>query len=377
MKGLFALLSIFIICAPAVAGAQGLVPDEISYQRARVIAVPSQYAEQLPVGGEVIIQTVQAEITSGEYRGERIEFQNDFVTLKPGNRFILRRVTEPGGFTYHAVADRERRPLLVGLVLVFMAAVLAMGGRQGVRSLLSLLISFLVIFLGIIPLLLRGHPPLLVGGGGALVVLAGAILITHGFKKRSFIAFLGTAGAVVLATLLALAVTSLAHMSGLASNESVYLSLNTGGKLDFVGLYLASVIIGMLGVLDDVAITQVAVVHELRHAAGHLSRREIFTRAMRVGKEHVAALVNTLVLAYAGVALPTILYVATAGISFGYLVNQEMFASEIIRTVIGSLGLIAAVPLSTWLAVVIPDSSKNEHDHHGHAHVHAHGHHHH
>lgn len=189
---------------------------------------------------------------------------------------------------------------------------------------------------------------------------------------------------MVITGLLAQVSVTLGHITGFASHEAVYLNFNTGGTLDFAGLFLAGIMIGMLGVLDDISITQVAVVRELYGVAPHLSQKELFASAIRVGKEHVGALVNTLVLAYVGVALPSILYFATSYTSIGQMINMEIFASEIIRTIIGSIGLILTVPITTILAVyflkdfkgkkLTLDEMEHGHSHGGHSHGgHTHG----
>lgn len=352
--------------------AQELIPSQESLVKARVVELVSETIERLPNNSTPLTtQELRVEILRGERKGEEITLLNDYIPLEEGDRFIMKITQDPTGPMYYTVSDFERRPVLIILFILFAGAVLALAGKQGVRSIASLFLSFATIFFVLVPLMLRGYSPVLVGSGVAILILFVAIVITHGFKKTSFIAFAGTSIAVLITGLLAYAVTYLSHMTGYSSHEAVYLNFNTGGTIDFVGLYLAGVIIGMLGVLDDISITQVAVVRELREAMPHATRAEVFVRALRVGKEHVSALVNTLVLAYAGVALPTILYFATSSYTPWELINQELFASEIIRTLIGSLGLILAVPLTTFLALHVHFRPGEGHDH-GHAHHHHH-----
>jgi len=140
------------------------------------------------------------------------------------------------------------------------------------------------------------------------------------------------------------------RLSGFGSDASVYLNFATDGKLDFAGLLLGSIIIGILGVLDDVSITQSSVVQELKAANPALQGKELYTRAIRVGRDHVASLINTLALAYVGVALPLVLFLSTSEAPLGQLFNQEIVAAEIVRIIIGSIGVILAVPFTTALA---------------------------
>jgi uncharacterized membrane protein len=172
---------------------------------------------------------------------------------------------------------------------------------------------------------------------------------------------------VILTGVLAYIGVTFAHLTGFVSDEAVYLNLNTKGTLDFAGLLFGGIMIGALGVLDDIAVTQAAVVSELYNSASHLSKKEIYIKALRVGKEHVGALVNTLALAYTGASLPLLLLFSTSDSSISSIINREIFATEIIRTVAGSIGLILTVPITTMLAVWLLKGYKG-----GHVHSHSH-----
>ena len=253
-----------------------------------------------------------------------------------------------------------------------MTAVILFGGWQGVRSLVALAGSFVAIFYILVPGLLQGWNPLLVSFAVASAILFGAIFFTHGFNRESIVAYGGTMLAVFLTGILAIIAVDMSDLSGFISDESVYLNFNTRGSLDFTGLLLGAIIIGVLGVLDDIAVTQAAIVSELYSSNPAMSTHEVYRRALRVGREHVGALVNTLILAYTGVSLPLLLYFHQSPLSFGSLVNAEIFATEIIRTIIGSIGLIMTVPIVTALAVYYlkGHTSKHIHSHtHGHTHI--------
>lgn len=369
-----------------------LIPLQLSAQEAvinhqqgnfkgRVERIIGTKSESFPNSdAQFIVQDVAVRIISGDHKGELVEVTNDFSPMEVGDTFWGQWVVTSAGDMIFVVSDFERTGPLLLLLLLFAIAVVALGKIQGLRSLGSLGLSLLAIIYILIPLLLKGFSPIPVTIFVGALVLFCAIFITHGFNRISAIAFGGTITVVAITSIFASFVTRLTHMTGFSSHESVYLNFNTGGELDFVGIFLASIIIGMLGVLDDISITQVAVVRELYAVAKDISRKELFTRALRVGKEHVSALVNTLVLAYVGVALPTILFFATASSSVGQILNSEAFAAEIVRTVLGSLGLIMTVPLTTWLAVVFLHKTKGqplseEEKNHAHAHGHDHNHH--
>lgn len=326
-----------------------------------------EVVEQVPVdvefqnGRDYTVQTIRAVLREGNFTGDEIIVEQDYLGLSKGDNFLVEEYLEEGQNPEYRLVDFDRRNGLTWLVLAFVVLILVFAKWQGLRSLVSLGTSILVIVYVLVPLLLKGAPPILTSVIIATVLLALAIFLTHGFNKRSLIAFSGTVATVVVTGIIASWAVSGTHLSGFGSHEATYLDFNSGVALDFVGLLLASIIIGVLGVLDDISITQVAVVRELYSANPNLNRKDVFTRALRVGKEHVSALVNTLVLAYVGVGLPLILYVSTLGVSdVGLVLNSEVFATEIVRTIIGSIGLILSVPLTTFLAAVFLEDSKGK-----------------
>ena len=179
---------------------------------------------------------------------------------------------------------------------------------------------------------------------------------------------------VLIISILAIIAVKTTHLSGFSSDETTYLYFNTGGALDFSGLLLGAIIIEVLGVLDDIAVTQAAIVSELYGSNPKIKPIEVYRRAMRVGREHVGALVNTLVLAYTGTALPLLLLLKNRDYGFSTAINLEIISTEIIRTLVGSIGLIITVPIVTLLAVYFLKGYKSKHEL-SHSHAHSHGHH--
>lgn len=339
------------------------INSSASIIEARVLEIVSQDSAEVTFtsGRDFMIQTVRAEILEGEFIGDEIVLNQDYLGLEVGDKFLVEEYIEEGQNPEYRLVDFDRRGGMSWLLFGFIVLILVFAKWQGLRSLVSLATSLLIIVYVLVPLLLNGAPPILTSVVIATFILAVAIFFTHGFNKRSLIAFSGTVITVLITGILASFVVSGTHLTGFGSHESTYLDFNSEIQLDFVGLLLAGIIIGVLGVLDDISITQVAVVRELYAVNSNLNRKEVFTRALRVGKEHVSALVNTLVLAYVGVGLPLILYVSTLGISdLGLVLNSEVFATEIVRTIIGSIGLILSVPLTTFLAAVFLENSKGK-----------------
>jgi uncharacterized membrane protein len=259
------------------------------------------------------------------------------------------------------------------LLLVFVGLVIWLSGRQGVRAILSLGLSIGAIIFLLIPALLHGYNPALASLVISGLILSVSLFLTHGIKPRVIVTFFGTFGAVFLTCMIAWVWVEWMRFTGFSDDSSVYLNFATGGKLDLAGLLLGSIIIGLLGVLDDVSITQASVVQELKSANPNLGFGDLYKRALRVGKDHMGSLVNTLALAYVGTALPMLLLFSYSKSSLWTLLNQEVIAAEILRIIVGSIGLILAVPLTTALAAWYfknQEDLASEEDHHGHHHHH-------
>ncbi len=363
----FVLLIVGILGANQV-NAQEIHQDLQGVWRAEVVEIVSTKEESVPgTQLKATVQNIRAQILEGERAGERVLVKNDYLKLKEGDKFYMNYLITVEGIEMFSVRDVDRRATLVILVGLFAFVVILFSGKQGVRSLLSLVGSFLMIIFVLLPLLLRGYAPIPTSILVGALVLFCAIYFTHGFNFSSTIAFAGTTSAVALTGILAYIAVHASRLSGFYSDETVYLNLNTHGTLNFEGLLLGGIIIGVLGVLDDIAVTQVAVVSELKHLNKDLTFKETYFKALRVGREHVSALVNTLVLAYAGVSLPLMLWVSQSNSSFSTIINDEIFATEIVRTLVGSIGLILTVPITTFLAVYFAHRLKHTHTHsHGH-----------
>lgn len=380
MKNVVIVILFIMILMPATIVAQSHASSQMQGQetvqnvveiiRARVVEVMGQERRQVP-GTDVqsVYQTIKAEILEGDQQGVVITIENDFLVLKKGDAFFLRHSVDGlDGKELYAVRDIDRRGVIAGFVVLFAVVIVVFSGKQGVRSLVSLAGSLFVILYVLVPSLLRGYPPVYMSIAVATVILFFAIYFTHGFNKESTVAFMGTVAAVVLTGILAYLGVTMARLSGFASDEVAYLNFSTRGMLDLAGLLLGGIMIGVLGVLDDIAVTQAAVVSEIYNSAPHLSRADVYRKALRVGREHVGALVNTLALAYTGASLPLLLLFSTSDSSLASIINQEVFATEIIRTVIGSIGLILTVPITTLLAVYMLKGYKSHHHVHSHTH---------
>jgi uncharacterized membrane protein len=364
---LFLAIVIFFTI-PIFSSAQEVYNDYQGTWKAKVVEIKNEQYEEIS-GTNFLVQTMQVEILEGPQKGELIEIENDFLELDKGDKFYFNHNIHIDGRHFYSVINIARQGPLLLLLGIFALAVIAFGRWQGVRSLVALVASFAAIMFVLIPGILSGWNPLLASFLVAGAILFSAIFFTHGFNRESTVAYTGTMIAVVLAGLFAIFAVHITKLSGFAAEESVYLNFNTGGTINFTALLLGAFIIGFLGVLDDIAITQSAVVTELYASNPHITKREVYSRAMRVGREHVGALVNTLVLAYTGASLPLLLYFNLSPTSIGTTINLEVFATEIVRIIVGSIGLILTVPIVTFLAVNYLKGYKSKHSHHhGHGH---------
>jgi uncharacterized membrane protein len=254
------------------------------------------------------------------------------------------------GQIYHII-DHERSGALWALAIAFVLAVIAFGRWKGFRSLLGLGVTFTVVLLFIVPAILDGRPPLLVAIVGASAIMLVSLYLTHGWNRTTTVAVMGTLAALVLTGFLAGAAVNLAHLTGVVDEDTTLLSMHYG--IDMSGLLLAGILIGSLGVIDDVTVSQSATVDEVAKANPQWGPARLFTSGMRVGRDHLTSVVNTLVLAYAGASLPLLVLIVAANRPMGQILTSQIIATEIARSVVGTIGLIAAVPITTWLAAIL------------------------
>jgi uncharacterized membrane protein len=293
-------------------------------------AVPGDEATALSAGDEAIVDFI--------YDGDELVV----LSVRPADPESLYRF-----------ADFDRRLVLLVVALVFAAVVVALGGWKGAAALGGLVASLMVMLMFVLPAILDGRSPVLVAVFGSAAIAFVAMYLAHGFNRMTTLALLGMIAALVLTVLLSAVVVEAAQFSGFAAEETSLLTFF--GDIDVGGLLLAGIVLGAAGALDDVTITQASTVWELRAANPSLRGRDLFRGAMRVGRDHIASMVNTLLLAYAGASLPLLVLFVVANQSLGTIANSEVVAVEIVRTLVGSIGLVAAVPLTTWLAARFVD----------------------
>jgi uncharacterized membrane protein len=247
------------------------------------------------------------------------------------------------------------------LAIIFAVAVIALGRWRGVGALVGLGASIVVILQFMLPSMLDGNSPPLVAIVGASAVAFLAHYLANGFKAMTTVALLSTLAALALTVVLATIFTNLAHFTGLANEDALLVGLGTSA-IDLKGLVLAGMVLGALGALDDITVTQASAVAELRVADPTLSRRQLYRAGLRIGRDHIASTVNTLALAYAGASLPLLILFTLSDRSLGSVANGETVAVAIVATLVGSIGLVAGVPISTLFATVVASEDRSDQD---------------
>ena len=369
MNRLFTAIAVALAVGTAI-GLAILWPGDAEVRVGAGLGVDTEDAEVVSVEerlcpgfAEQRCQLVSARLESGPDAGRRVQLQLGATgglepDVDPGDGIKVAEAPEPPpgappvAGTGYSLVDFQRGTPMAVLALVFVAVVLLFARLRGALSLLGLGVSLAIVLVFVVPAILDGESPLAVAIVGSLGVALVTIPLAHGRGPKSLAAVLGTAARLLLTALLALVFTEAAHLTGFSSEEATFLQLS-GADLSLEGLLLAGMVIGALGVLDDVTVSQASTVLALRGAAPGLGFRQLFARALRVGRDHVSATVNTLVLAYVGASLPVLLIFSSADVGLGDALNLEVVAKEVVATLVGSIGLIAAVPVTTALAALL------------------------
>lgn len=304
--------------------------------------------------GEVLVR-----VTEGPREGDEVRA---FVTLEStdagpadfaiGDEVIMTVTGDFDGSEFFAVSERYRLPVLGFLVVLFALTMVLVGGWHGVRALLALGLTIVLVAKLLIPAILNGLPPVPLAVGLASLITVTTILLTEGFSRVGAAAILGTIGGLAVTAVLAALASTASVFSATAVGELAYITFPSGETIDTGGILLAAMILGAVGVLDDVTVTQAATVAELAHRMPQ-DRRHLWDRAMRVGRSHIAATTNTLFMAYVGASLPALVFLIVVAEPTLLTLDREVLALEVVRTLAGSIGIILAMPLTTLIAVLV------------------------
>lgn len=354
-------------------------PD--AFYRAEVQAVESSEGELL--GRKLITQKLTLKILDKDKKGEIIVVENGGGTdlqesqlYKKGDVLVVVETKVADKEQYY-IQDRYRLPGLLGMVVFFLLLTLIFTGKQGIGSMLGLIASVGVLVGYLVPSLLGGQNPVLVTFIASFTIITLTIFVSHGFRVRTFIAFASMNITLILAYIISAVFVYLAHMFGVGSEDTFYLASIANVDLDLRGILLAGVIVGMLGVLDDVTVAQAATIDEIKRANPKTKFKQLYKAGMSVGRDHIASLVNTLALAYVGSSLPLflLLYINGTNVPIWVTLNSEFIGQELVRTLSGSIAIILAVPITSLIAAKIfdnyihkPRAKAEPIHHHGHGH---------
>ena len=335
--------------------------DRVACEDADAAQAPAVDGTARPAAsGSARCAKATVEVTTGHDRGRTfVETVRPDAPrqLREGQGVVVAYAPNAPHDLQYSVTDVDRRFPMTLLAGIFALVVVAVGRMRGVMALIALAVSFAVLTLFILPAILQGSNPLVVAVVGASAIMLIALYACHGLTARTSVAVVGTLVSLLLIGLLGSLFIGWASLTG-NTDDSTGLIHGLYPGIDMSGLLLAGVIIGSLGVLDDVTVTQTSAVWELHQANPTMGVRELYRAGIRIGRDHIPSVVNTLVLAYAGAALPLLLLFSIAQSSVGTVANSELVAEEIVRTLIGSIGLVASVPVTTALAALVVSADR-------------------
>lgn len=348
-------LPLLAVGRPAVAESPQGDPGQGEIIEAKVVRILEEGVHEV-WGQRQPYQKLELTVLTGPRRGERLVVDHGTVPelelrrFRAGDWIFLRYFADSSSGRTYVIETHSRWLPLAVVTILFVAAVVLVARWRGAASLVGLVISFGVVFAFVLPRLAAGAEPLsTILIGGALTVPL-TFYLAHGVSVKTTVAVVGTAASLVVTVLLAQAFVGVTKLTGYASEEAAFLQMMSPTEFDVRGLLLAGIVVSVLGVLDDVTVSQAAIVQQLHEANPGLDRWELFRRAMHVGRDHIASMVNTLALVYAGAALPLLLLLRSSDLPLTYLLSQEIIAEEVVRMLVSSIGLMGAVPMTTVLA---------------------------
>lgn len=303
-------------------------------------------------------QDLEILITQGSLKGQTINIVNGEipssipVVYKEKDKLVIYHSKDMNNDDLFFISDFVRRDSLLVLFVLFAILAVFVGRIWGITSILGMAYSFLVIFKFILPQIIEGSNPVLTTIAGSVLIIPVTFYLSHGFNPKTHIALLGTFISLIITGVLAWIFVNYSKLTGFSTEEAGFLNYETQGIMSMKGILLSGIIIGTLGILDDVTVSQSSVIFQLNEVNSKLNFKQLFSKAMKVGHDHVSSMINTLVLVYAGASMPLLLLFINNPRPFSQIINYEIIANEIVRTLVGSIGLISAVPITTYLAAL-------------------------
>lgn len=336
-----------------------------SRYEARVVKIIEE--KQINIAGKnQLYQKIGLNITSGDLKGRNIISENGKIPItyvpkyKTGDEVYITKTNNLGEKDTFLITDYIRRTPIYWLFAFFVILTILVGRLRGTLSLLGMAISFLTIFFYILPNIISGKDPILIAISASVFLIPITFYLSHGINGKTTSAVISTIVSMIVVGFLSNISIEAIHLSGFSSDEASFIQSSTHGLINLQGLLLAGILIGALGIMDDITISQSAIVYKLKETNPTLNFGQIWNKTMDIGKDHIASIVNTLVLVYTGASLPLLLLFVNSTIPFSEVINYEMLAEEIVRTLVSSIGLILAVPITTFIASYLVEFRKNK-----------------
>jgi len=339
--------------------------DNVSYSnyseenfRAKIVEVLDEQTTTGQSGEQITLQNLKLLAIDGSMEGEELIFDGigKMTTTSQiyhkGDKVLVLAQTQDGQIEIQPIDVWRVNPLIY-LALFFLVVVAVIGRWRGLRALLSLVITFIIIFFITIPLIARGMNPILITSVSAMIIIITSMPAIYGWNMKSQAAIISITISIIIAVLLSYLFVKACRLTGFSEEEAVFLTDTFKNHQVFPGLLLAAFSLGALGILDDVVLTQISSVEQIKRTNPHLHPVEVYRRSMRIGVDHITSMINTLFLAYAGSAFFLLFLIKSKEPPFNNFfetINNEVVATEIVRTLVGSVGLILAIPIATYIA---------------------------
>lgn len=361
-KYFFVSFSVFLVTyfqLPVTVFAIGAGDNVVTYE-AKITKVIEEKNIEL-MGASQLYQKLELEMSTSDHKKITIENGTEplvnNIKYSLNDKVVVNLSGNPDKPDEYIISDFVRSDGIIILSIIFVITILAVARGKGFFSIIAMIFTFFIVFRYTLPRIMAGDNPILVSSISSLIIIPISFYLAHGLNKKTSISIIGSFITLVITSILGSVFIKLGHLTGLSSEDAGMLQL-TKSSLDMTGILMAGIVIGALGVLDDITISQSAIVEELSNTAKLTKIKDLYSRAMVIGTDHITSMVNTLVLAYAGASMPLMLMFVNNPHPLADIINYELIAEEIIRTLVGSIGLVLAVPITTLIAANIYQKRK-------------------
>ncbi len=359
-KGIWIFL-LLILLLPLKAQGEYMEPTEIHMERAVVLEVEEGEKIEEVEGITAQVQYVRVEILSGKFKGQTVQVENHLshnmaydIPVKAGDKVVVGIEEYEDGFVEVYISDYARQSYISYLLALFILLIIFIGRQKGIKAVITLAITVFIILKLMLPLMLRGINPIPISVLASILITLITILIISGLNVKSISAIVGTTSGVIIAGIIAYFVGSQVRLTGLSGEEATMLMfIPQGVDFDFRGLLFSGIILGALGAIMDVGMSIASSIEEIHNANKNFTRKELFNSGMNVGKDIMGTMTNTLILAYTGSSIPLLLLFMAYETSLIKVINLDIIATEIVRSLSGSIGLVLTIPLTALVSTLL------------------------